>query len=144
MTPYVAAKSALDALAQTTSYEVSQFGIETVIVMPGAFTRGTAHFGNASAPSDGARSSAYGALKAYVDAYGTATQSLFEPGIDPDPATVADEIVRVLDLPYGQKPLRTVVDFTRSHVAAINDAAQAEAFDFLDRMGFGKLTRVAQ
>jgi NAD(P)-dependent dehydrogenase (short-subunit alcohol dehydrogenase family) len=36
--PYVASKAAMDVLAQTTAYEVSQFGIETCIVMPGAFT----------------------------------------------------------------------------------------------------------
>ena len=46
--PYVASKFAFDALAQTTAYEVGQFGIETTIVMPGAFTSGTEHFPNAS------------------------------------------------------------------------------------------------
>jgi NAD(P)-dependent dehydrogenase (short-subunit alcohol dehydrogenase family) len=38
--PYVASKFAFDALAMTTAYEVSQFGIETTIVMPGPFTQG--------------------------------------------------------------------------------------------------------
>jgi NAD(P)-dependent dehydrogenase (short-subunit alcohol dehydrogenase family) len=143
MTPYVAAKTALDALAQTTSYEVSQFGVETVIVMPGAFTRGTAHFSNASAASDSARSAAYASLDRHVERYGQATQNLFAPGDDPDPETVAVEITRVLELPHGGKPLRTVVDFTRSQVDHVNQAAQTESFDFLTRMGFGDLLDVA-
>ena len=144
MTPYVAAKCALDALAQSTAYEVSQFGIETVIVMPGAFTHGTAHFVNASAPADAARSAEYAILDSFVDRYGRATQSLFAPGTDPDPVTVADEIARILALPHGHKPLRAVVDFTRSHVAAVNDAALAEASDFVTRMGFGSLLKVSE
>lgn len=37
--PYVTSTFAFDALAMVTSYEVSQFGIETTIVMPGAFTQ---------------------------------------------------------------------------------------------------------
>lgn len=46
--PHVASKAAMDDLALTTSYEVNPFGIETVIVMPGAFTKGTQHFPDAS------------------------------------------------------------------------------------------------
>jgi len=55
--PYVASKAAFDALATTTAYEVSQFGIETTIVMPGAFMHGAAHYpyaSHASHASDGA------------------------------------------------------------------------------------------
>jgi NAD(P)-dependent dehydrogenase (short-subunit alcohol dehydrogenase family) len=64
--PYVASKAAFDALAQETAYEVSQFGIETTIVMPGAFTQGTEHFPNASHASDQAVSAACAALDPMV------------------------------------------------------------------------------
>jgi len=50
--PYAAAKAAMDSLAITLSYEVARFGIETSIVVPGAFTQGTAHFPNAGPPAD--------------------------------------------------------------------------------------------
>jgi NAD(P)-dependent dehydrogenase (short-subunit alcohol dehydrogenase family) len=50
--PYVASKFAFDVLAMTTAYEVSQFGMETTIVMPGPFTQGTEHFPHASHASD--------------------------------------------------------------------------------------------
>jgi NAD(P)-dependent dehydrogenase (short-subunit alcohol dehydrogenase family) len=50
--PYVVSKAAMDALALVTSYDVAPLGIETVIVMPGAFTQGTDHFPKAARPAD--------------------------------------------------------------------------------------------
>jgi NAD(P)-dependent dehydrogenase (short-subunit alcohol dehydrogenase family) len=140
--PYVASKFAFDALAQVTSYEVAQFGIETVIVMPGAFTRGTDHFRNASRPDDQAISADYAELDPLIDGYGQATEGLFGPGVDPDPASVADEITRILALPVGAKPFRSVVDFTRSNVEEVNAVNRASATDFLTRMGMGQLLLV--
>jgi hypothetical protein len=128
--------------AQVTAYEVSQFGIETVIVMPGAFTQGTAHFAKASSPSDRQRAAAYAGLGGYIESYGAAIESRFAPGTNPVPVAVADEITRILALPRGGKPFRTVIDFTRSHVDAVNEAARAEAADFLTRMGYGALLTV--
>ncbi len=142
--PYVASKFAFDALAQVTAYEVSQFGIETVIVMPGAFTQGTDHFPNASHALDESITRAYSRLDPMLERYGDATEALFEPGSSADPSRVADEIVRVLALPFGQKPRRTVVDFTRSDVAEVNEANEASSRGFLTRMGYGDLLEVRQ
>lgn len=140
--PYVASKFAFDALAQVTAYEVSQFGIETVIVMPGAFTQGTNHFPNAGRGSDQGVTAAYAQLDPLVDGYGAATEGLFEPGVDAHPVSVAREIARILALPAGEKPSRSVVDFTRSNVEEVNDVNQASAADFLTRMGMGDLLHV--
>jgi NAD(P)-dependent dehydrogenase (short-subunit alcohol dehydrogenase family) len=140
--PYVASKAAFDALAVVTSYEASQFGIETSIVMPGAITQGTAHFPNASRASDARVTAAYAALDELVDRNEAATASLVRPGIDPDPQKVADEIARVLALPRGEKPFRTVVDFTEAgvdHVMAFSDLTR-EAF--VRRLGFGETLRL--
>jgi NAD(P)-dependent dehydrogenase (short-subunit alcohol dehydrogenase family) len=96
--PYVVSKFAFDALAQVTAYEVAPYGIETVIVMPGAFTRGTNHFAHASGPADVSVTAEYADLDhyvanygEYVANYGEATEGLFVPGSDPDPVSVADE-----------------------------------------------------
>jgi NAD(P)-dependent dehydrogenase (short-subunit alcohol dehydrogenase family) len=48
--PYFAAKAAMDALAVTYAGEVARWGIETSIIVPGAFTKGTNHFLHAGAP----------------------------------------------------------------------------------------------
>ncbi|TIV49025.1 MAG: SDR family oxidoreductase, partial [Mesorhizobium sp.] len=41
LAPYFAAKAGMDALAQSYALELARFGIETSIVVPGAFTKGT-------------------------------------------------------------------------------------------------------
>jgi NAD(P)-dependent dehydrogenase (short-subunit alcohol dehydrogenase family) len=48
--PYFAAKAAEDSLAVTSAAELARFGIETVIIVPGSFTRGTNHFRQRRAP----------------------------------------------------------------------------------------------
>ncbi|MDQ0784547.1 hypothetical protein [Streptomyces sp. B3I8] len=55
---------------------------------------------------------------------------------------MADEIVRVLALPRGAKPLRTVIDFTEAGVEEVNAVAQTTRETFVNRMGFGELLRV--
>jgi NAD(P)-dependent dehydrogenase (short-subunit alcohol dehydrogenase family) len=74
--PYVASKAAFDVLAQATRYEVAPLGIESVIVMPGPFTRGTAHFPNASHASDTAVAAGYAVLDPMVARNLEATNSL--------------------------------------------------------------------
>jgi hypothetical protein len=56
---------------------------------------------------------------------------------------VADEITRILALPHGQRPPRSVVDFTDSHVDTVNHTAEAESRDFLTRLGYAQLLHVA-
>lgn len=139
--PYVASKAAFDALAAVTAYEVSQFGIETVIVMPGAFTQGTEHFPNASHASDSATAQAYAILDPLVARNEAATASLVPPGIEARPETVAVEISRILALPRGAKPFRSVVDLTGSQgeVEEVNAVARTHQERFVTRLGFREL-----
>ncbi|GAA3160126.1 MULTISPECIES: SDR family oxidoreductase [Nonomuraea] len=136
--PYVASKAAFDALAVVTSYEVSQFGIETSIVMPGAITRGTGHFANASKASDRQVTAQYAELDPLVERTHEAHELLFEAGTTADPQDVADEIRRILALPAGRRPFRSVVDAARAgvdHVMALSDLTR-EAF--VRRLGFAE------
>src|ERR1700684_71055 len=57
--PYFAAKAAMDALAVSYSTELALWGIETTIMVPGAFIKGTNHFAHAGAPADKARVAEY-------------------------------------------------------------------------------------
>jgi NAD(P)-dependent dehydrogenase (short-subunit alcohol dehydrogenase family) len=141
--PYVASKAAMDSLAVVTSYEVNPFGIETVIVMPGPFTKGTEHFPNASRATDQAIGAAYAVLDPLVARNEAATANLIPTDVDADPQAVADEITRVLALPAGHRPFRTVVDFSDSGVPAANDAVTRARTAFVERMGFGELLRVS-
>ncbi|MFF1407695.1 SDR family oxidoreductase [Streptomyces sp. NPDC058294] len=141
--PYVASKFAADALAQVTAYEVGQFGIETTIVMPGPFTQGTEHFANADRAGDAERTRAYAALDAMVARNEEATEGLFPPDVDAHPRAVADEIARVMALPAGTRPFRTVVDFSQAGVEQINEVLRRAQEEFVTRLGFGELLHVA-
>src|SRR6201999_244513 len=55
LSPYFAAKAGMDALAVQYAREVTRWGIETSIIVPGAFTGGTNHFAHAGQPADAAR-----------------------------------------------------------------------------------------
>ncbi|CDR16106.1 SDR family NAD(P)-dependent oxidoreductase [Streptomyces iranensis] len=128
--PYFAAKAAMDALAVSYAAEVVRFGIDTAIVVPGAFTSGTNHFRHAGAPTDTDRTAAYdkryGTLLADLD---QRLAALIPP--DADAAHVADAVVRLVSLPAGARPLRTHVDPSRDGsevVSAVADRVRAEFF----------------
>jgi NAD(P)-dependent dehydrogenase (short-subunit alcohol dehydrogenase family) len=59
LAPYFAAKAAMDALAVSYAGELARWGVETSIILPGAFTSGTNHFANAGSPDDQARLGEY-------------------------------------------------------------------------------------
>src|SRR6202011_3569302 len=59
LSPYFAAKAAMDSLAVSYASELTRWGIETAIVVPGAFTKGTNHFSHSGTPADTARATAY-------------------------------------------------------------------------------------
>src|SRR5580693_7889926 len=59
LSPYFAAKAGMDALAVVYSRELSRWGIETSIIVPGAFTGGTNHFARSGRPADAARAAEY-------------------------------------------------------------------------------------
>ncbi|WAS94546.1 SDR family oxidoreductase [Nannocystis punicea] len=138
MSPYAAAKAALDSLAVDYAFETARFGLETTIVVPGAFTHGTSHFPNAGRPSDAATVAAYDArYHGILDAIGERLSALTPPAADPQ--AVADEVARVVALPAGQRPFRTVIDFVGDGFAEVSDVAERVRVDFARRIGIGDL-----
>jgi len=137
MGPYAAAKAAMDSLAVTMSYELSRFGIETAIVVPGAFTKGTAHFPNAGRPSDAATVAAYARYDGLMDQVGTRLSALMPE--DADPQAVADRIADIVAFPAGQRPFRTMVDFIDDGATAVTEVAERVRVDFARRIGIDDL-----
>lgn len=136
--PYGAAKAAMDALAVSLSYEVARFGIETAIMVPGAFTRGTEHFPSAGKPRDQERSRAYDArYQGLMDQVGQRLDALTPP--EASPQAVADELVRIVGLPAGQRPYRSVVDFVGDGAREVLDVAETVRIDFARRIGIADL-----
>jgi NAD(P)-dependent dehydrogenase (short-subunit alcohol dehydrogenase family) len=107
--PYFAAKAAEDALAVSYAAELTRFGIETTIVVPGSFTSGTNHFANAGRPVDERIAKAYDAE--YAGLMDEVSRKLAELApADADPCEVAHQIVKVVDTPKGSRPFRVYVD----------------------------------
>jgi NAD(P)-dependent dehydrogenase (short-subunit alcohol dehydrogenase family) len=122
--PYTAAKAAFDAFAESTAWDVAIYGIETTILMPGVFTRGTEHFADAAFPADTRRAAEYDRLAPYLEGSGADTQRLFPDGKPADPQIVADEVVRIVGLPAGSRPRRAVADGSDYGAEIINGAAE--------------------
>jgi NAD(P)-dependent dehydrogenase (short-subunit alcohol dehydrogenase family) len=141
LAPYFAAKAGMDALAESYAAELIKFGIDTVIVVPGAYPSGTSHFAHAGAPADQQRAAEYDARYGKLrDGMADSLASIFPDGHDA--AEVAGEIVRVIGLPAGQRPFRTHVDPSRDGsevVSAVSDRIRAE---FYHRIGIAELLPV--
>src|SRR5918996_3464274 len=91
--PYFAAKAAEDSLAVSYAAELARFGIETTIIVPGAFTTGTNHFANAGSPDDTATADAYETEYAgLMHQVGQRLAELSPP--EADPTGVARQITR--------------------------------------------------
>ena len=135
LSPYFAAKAAMDALAVQYARELARWGIETSIIVPGAFTKGTNHFAHSGRPADGARLAEYEAEGPYKD-FGAQVQQAFAEIVpeDADPMGVADGIVRIVDMPFGTRPFRF-------HYDPAQDGADV-GFTVLDRLRAEMLHRV--
>ncbi|AAK88582.2 oxidoreductase [Agrobacterium tumefaciens] len=140
--PYIAGKYALDALAEVTAYEINRFGIETVIVMPGIFPDGTAHFESAVHPGDDDAVEGYEKFKADFDNIGPGLRALLR-GADAPIQGVADEIARVLALPKGDKPMRTIIDYSDYGTPVINAVVETQTARVFQMMGYEHLLKVS-
>jgi NAD(P)-dependent dehydrogenase (short-subunit alcohol dehydrogenase family) len=141
--PYFAAKAGMDALAVCYAKEVAPLGIETTIVVPGAFTTGTNHFAHAGAPEDKAVADAYvGSYPDdYLDRIGKALSATVPE--DADPEEVGRAVVAIVALPKGKRPLRTVVDPASDGSAVTFAVIDRVREQYLDRIGFPELLRPA-
>src|SRR3981189_859401 len=134
LSPYFAAKAGMDALAAVYARELTRWGIETTIIVPGAFTGGTNHFAHAGSPADQARVAEYEAGP--YAGFGEQLQKAFAAIVPADAyaSSVADAIVEVVDTAFGKRPFRVHIDPTR-------DGAEV-AFGVIDRVRDEMLNRV--
>ncbi|PTB66765.1 NAD(P)-binding protein [Trichoderma citrinoviride] len=108
--PYFAAKAAQDALAQSYAAELAPWGIETTIVLPGVFVKGTNHFIDAAKPELKDVEAEYesGPTKGMGEETMTGTARVVPQ--DAEPSLVADALADLSDVPRGKKPFRVSVD----------------------------------
>ncbi len=141
LAPYFAAKAGMDALAVSYARELAPLGIETSIVVPGAFTQGTNHFAHSGAPSDTKRADAYAA--AWPDGFATRLRDALAATVpaNADPKAVAAAVAEIVDAPFGSRPFRVVVDPADDGAAASYAVIDGVREQFLRRIGFDDLLR---
>src|SRR6202023_1439664 len=120
LAPYFAAKAGMDALAVVSARELTRWGIETSIIVPGAFTGGTNHFAHSGRPADTQRVAEYdnGPYKNFADDVMKGFASIVPP--DADVAAVGEAIVKIVDAPFGKRPFRVHVDPTQDGAEVVN------------------------
>ncbi|MCR6628450.1 MAG: SDR family oxidoreductase [Pseudoxanthomonas sp.] len=141
LAPYFAAKAAMDSVAVSYSTELSRWGIETSIVLPGAYTSGTNHFAHSGKPADAARAAEYD-TGPYADLPDRILEGLksLEPA-DADVADVAAAIVRVVGLPHGERPFRVHVDPSQDGAEAVNAVGDRVRREMYRNLGLESLLR---
>ena len=138
LAPYFAAKAAEDALAVSYAAELARFGIDTTIIVPGAFTTGTSHYAHAGHAADTAVEQQYDQLYAGIMEEIPARQAKMAPP-DADPAEVARQITRVVGLPKGQRPFRVHIDPMHDGAEEIFNLGDRIRAEFYQRIGFADL-----
>jgi NAD(P)-dependent dehydrogenase (short-subunit alcohol dehydrogenase family) len=98
---YPSTKWALEGITESLRYQVMPFGVEVIIVEPGSFP--TPATGKSAAASRTEITLEYEALSAARPSPRSA------PGTPPDNQEVADAIKRLIHMPQGRRPMRTVV-----------------------------------
>jgi NAD(P)-dependent dehydrogenase (short-subunit alcohol dehydrogenase family) len=137
LSPYFASKAGMDTMAVQYAHELALWGIETSIVVPGAFTGGTNHFAHSGTPADKERAAEYEAGP--YKGYGKKIREAFAAIVPPDAGAVADAIVKVVDVPFGKRPFRVHIDPTQDGVEVAFAVIDRVRTEMLHRVGLSEL-----
>ena len=127
-------------MSDSLRYEVSQFGIDVVLVQPSAYP--TELFNSASQPADTTRVAGYGKVGEIPDAMFQNFTNLFESSEAPNLHDIAETILGLIDSPKGSRPARKVVG--KSFGADIlNDAIAPVQANTIKGLGLAHLETTA-
>lgn len=136
---YSASKWALEAIVECYRTELSGFGIESCLIEPGAMP--TAFFDSLVTPNDAAREAEYGDFAAVPAMSNAGLSQMLEATPMQRPERIAEAVVALLDMPFGQKPFRTVVDHVGvgPEIARYNDVLHDVTRTVLTNFGIAEM-----
>jgi NAD(P)-dependent dehydrogenase (short-subunit alcohol dehydrogenase family) len=124
MAAYCASKFALEAIADAYRFELSPFGIDSVLVEPGIHKTPILEIFLPAA--DQARLAGYGSVADYA----ARIQAVFDAANGapetPGPEPVVEAFVRLIEMPAGTRPFRTVPTATAQPLLDPYNAIAAE------------------
>lgn len=130
---YAASKFALEALSENLHYEMLQFGIDSVIIEPGAY--GTDFGKNMMPPADTERLEDFGE---FAEAPMKMFAQLFagmQSDQAPNPQDIADIVKSLIEMPQGKRPLRTTSGGDVAGANAINQVSEQVQQGLLKALG---------
>ena len=136
---YGASKYAVEALTDSYRYELSQFGVDVVLVQPSAYP--TNMYAAAQQPANGNLAKEYGDVAQIPGKILNTFATLFQGENAPNPQDVATAIDKIVSTPAGSRPNRVVVglpfgsDAVNSAVAPIQDGV-------MESLGLADLTKL--
>lgn len=133
---YCASKYAVEGMSQSWKYEWAPIGVDSVIIEPGIYptTRFFETLGKNSPAPDESISAEYGDLANMPQSFSENVSQMVESGNYNNPQIVADSILRLIDTPFGERPIRIVADpMTEDLYQPYNQQAEALQDQFLQR-----------
>jgi len=138
---YASSKAALDALALGYAGELARWGVETTIVVPSAL--GPGHYIRSGRPRDTVRAEEY-ADGPTADVSEIALSTLAQlPAQDRTVQDIATAIAGIVDMPFGQRPLRVHFGPDDDGAAMVSTVAESVRAELLRRIGLEDILRPA-
>ena len=135
---YGATKFAVEALTESYRYELSQLGVDVVLVQPSAYPT---NLYTETHSRDDARAAEYGAVAEVEKAFRQFMADMFGGANAPNPHDVAKAIVELIATPAGKRPERLIVGapFGADAVNAATQPIQGRIIDGLNLAGLKTL-----
>lgn len=135
---YGASKYAVEAMSDSYRYELSQLGVDVVLVQPSAHP--TNMYAAAQQAADGERGQSYGQVAQIPGKILKTFMTLFQGENAPNPQDVATAIDKIVSTPAGSRPDRVVVGLPFGS-DAVNSAVAPIQRGVIESLGLGDLTK---
>ena len=136
---YGASKYAVEAMTDSYRYELSQLGVDVVLVQPSAYP--TNMYAAAQKPANGELVKSYGETGEVPGKILKTFMTLFQGENAPNPQDVAAAIDKIVATPTGSRPDRVVVGLPFGS-DAVNTAVAPIQRGVIESLGLGDLTKL--